>query len=171
MPQVAIRSKLRQFMVETDRQVQVGLVEEGRATGRRLVNKHKAVVSDWSPPKPSFSFRVTSKRGFVRVTVFPRGASRQKYRWLDLGTKGPYLIAALVKPYLVFQYGYSAKTAPGGKFNVGTGGTTGGWAKKKVITHPGIPARKFSETFNEEELPVFRRNVNNMFRRVLRRKG
>lgn len=170
MPQVAIRSKLRQFMVETDRQAQAGLVEEGRATGRRLVNKHKPVVSNWEGDKPTFSYRVTINPGSVRVTVFPRGAGRQKYRWVDLGTK-PYSISILFKKWLTFRYGHMAKTAPVAQFNVGTGGFSGGWRKKKTVFHPGVRARKFSETFNEEELPVFRRNVNNMFRRVLRRKG
>jgi len=170
MPQSNFRSQLHKRLIETDRRALVELADAGRISGNNLTKKHRPVVRDWEGVKPTFGYKVTVNPTFVRVTVFARGAGRQKYRWVDLGTK-PHLIEAVFKSWLTFQGGYSAKTAPGAKYNQGTGGRTGNWAKKKIVAHPGTEARKFSETFNEEEMPVLRRNTQNALRRAVRRKG
>jgi len=76
-------------------------------------------------------------------------------------TKGPYPIPKIIVPgkFLRFRTGYSARTAPIAKFNVGTGMANGGWVTKKQVMHPGIKKRKFMETFLEDMTPPLERRV------------
>lgn len=171
MPQRDIRSALRQRIVATEQYALDELARVATEAGQVLTKQHRRVVQRWSTGKPVFAYRVTVKPTYVRVTVFPRGPYAQRYKYVDLGTKGPYVIRAKHKPYLHFQGGYDAKTAPGAKYNVGLGGNTGNWAKKKQVVHPGIQARGFSEKFNKEVLIGFRRDINNALRRAIRRAG
>jgi hypothetical protein len=170
MAQRNIRDVVDQKIAATDRQVIQELAAVGHQTGSSVANKHRRVVKDFSSEnRPVFSYRVTVTPKFVRVTVFPRGRGRAIYRYIDLGTKGPYFITAKNKPFLKFQTGQTPRTLPGAKFNQGTGGQSGAWATKKQVTHPGIQKRGFSETFEKEALPEMRRGIKTALRNGISR--
>lgn len=91
----------------------------------------------------------------IEALIKPSGQNVKIFQYVDLGTKGPYLIPKVVVPgkYLRFQVGYSARTMPIAQYNKGTGQHFGAWVSKAQVTHPGIKARKFLETFMKDMIP------------------
>lgn len=124
---------------------------ELRATGQELRTDHEKVVRDWTH-KPTFRAEVQNTPAFKTVRILPKGKYANIWVYVDQGTK-PHKIRARNKPYLAFQTGYSARTAPIAKYNKGTGQRFGAWVQKKEVNHPGTKARKFSKTFLDELTP------------------
>ena len=166
MPETSIRSFLRQRIARFDTDFQEALKIELEVPARKLTNKHRAVVADWNDA-PTFSYRITVGERSIRLTVFPKGAARQKYRWIDKGTQ-PYVIRPKNAKALRFQTGYSARTRPTARFGLGSGKANGGWVSAKQVNHPGIAARGFSEKFAKDSLPEIRQIIQNAFRRATR---
>lgn len=103
-------------------------------SARGTVEDMKAVVRGWNhAPSPS-----------VKKTAFAREVTidDERWTWLDKGTK-PHIIRAR-KRFLVFQAGYRAKTAPGRLSSTG-GGASGPTVFAKVVRHPGIKARNWTQ--------------------------
>jgi hypothetical protein len=165
----SVESAIRQRLIQQDKAVREELALVAEIHAELLVSKHEAVVRDWTR-RPFFKpFVYVSKRQIISdVTV--TGKHAKLYLWTDKGTK-PHLIQPKQKGgHLTFQTGYSARTKPVAKFNVGTGRKFGAWRRVRVVHHPGTKARKFSETFNKETLPDLRREISNAIRRGLRRR-
>lgn len=159
------------FLQDARREM-VTMVEE---TGNVLLTMHKDVVSDWSKPehKPNFRRNRMQTRDYLAMQVnLGKKKGDMIYRWVDRGTK-PYLIpkfgpAPPGRP-LRFRTGYEARTLPIAKYRQGRGIATGPWVSKYRVQHPGIRARKFTETFNKDIRPVFRQEIDNGFRRLARK--
>ena len=88
----------------------------------------------------------------IKVGPDPLDPDTTIFAFVDLGTKGPYPIPKVgntTAKTLVFQWGgkgsYKAKTKTRVLGSTG-GGPSGPIVHRKAVTHPGIDARKFSET-------------------------
>lgn len=105
----------------------------------------------------------------IEVLVKPTGKNVKIFQYVDLGTKGPYLIPKVLVPgrMLRFQVGYSARTVPVAQYNKGSGQHFGGWVSKAQVTHPGIKARKFLETFMNDLVPTLQNRVQTEIKRVV----
>lgn len=141
-----ILERQRKFVIQECRQT----TDE---TGAELKTQHRKVVRSWSH-RPGFRQQNTSGASDYTVKIIPTGRYAPIFGYVNLGTK-PHVIRAKNKPFLAFQTGYSARTAPIAKFNQGTGQKFGAWKRKKEVHHPGTKARKFSETFFKELSPPF----------------
>ena len=128
-------------------------IAETDATADELLSDHRKIVRQWQH-KPGFR-RVRFKNPNVySIRIAPTGRNAPIWTYVDKGTK-PHEIAAKNVPYLKFQTGYSARTAPVAKTNQGTGTASGPWVTAAVVQHPGTEARKFTETLIEELTPPF----------------
>lgn len=105
----------------------------------------------------------------IEILIKPSGRNVKIFQYVDKGTKGPYPIPKVVLPgrMLRFQVGYSARTAPIAKYNVGTGTHFGAWVSKAQVMHPGIKARKFLETYADELIPSLQRRVQDQIDSIL----
>lgn len=171
MAHKSLVAAVQAFLRDANREM-VAMVEE---TGNVLLDMHKAVVSDWSKPehKPNFRRNRMQTRNYLAMQVnLGKKKGDMIYRWIDKGTK-PYMIpkfgpAPPGKP-LRFRTGYEARTLPIAKYRQGRGIATGPWVSKYRVRHPGIAARKFTETFNRDIRPVFRQQIDISFQRLARK--
>lgn len=142
------------FMREKQRRFRNNVSKEMRGVGQTLVRKYQKVTQPWSSnSKPRFEAQTFVGKDSVQVRVRVAGRNKRIFRYVDEGTKGPYIITARRGKYLRFRGGYDARTQPVARYNVGTGGATGAWVQKQQVTHPGIKARKFTEKFEDEIRP------------------
>lgn len=124
------------------------------------------VVRDWRH-KVDFTDEMVVTKYRLELTVKPTGRHVKIFKYVDKGTKGPYIIHAKNAPRLTFRTGYSARTAPVARYNIGTGQSFGDWRSAKTVIHPGIKARKFTETFTTDLVPSLQDRVNTEVTRSL----
>lgn len=170
MPGRGIRSATRQALIRQSKTLRKELSEALHETGDELKKMHQDAVRDWKH-RPKFKLTYALEKDRMSVEIRPAGQHKRIYRFVDAGTRGPYIIRPK-KPggRLRFQTGYDAKTMPIAKGHVGTGGYSGEWVSASQVVHPGIEAREFSKTFTEDIRPQFIQAIENAFRRALRRK-
>lgn len=162
---MARKASFRTILARQKKFVEIEVDQELRATGQELKTDHDKVVRDWRH-KPTFRAQVDSRAAIRTVKIIPQGANQRIWYYVDLGTKA-HPIRAKNKPFLKFQTGYSARTAPVAQFNKGTGQKFGAWRQKKVVNHPGVKARQFSKTFLKELSPPFEDRIQAAVRRGL----
>lgn len=139
--------------------------QELRDTGLEMRTSHQHVVSEWQH-KPTFKAEVNESQYLKTVTIKVKGEAADIWTFVDKGTK-PHEIAAKNVPFLKFQTGYSARTAPVAKFNQGTGQSFGPWVSTAVVQHPGTEARKFTETILKELSPPIEERIQAAVKRGL----
>lgn len=134
-----------------------------------LVKSHELVVANWKSDV-KFRSRVTITPNAIKVFIFPAGADKQIWTYVDKGTK-PHVIKPKGPGYpLRFKTGYKPKTLPSPARTVfGGGGTTGPEVRAMVVNHPGTDARNFTKQIAKEMGPEIRAEIENAFRRVARR--
>jgi len=172
MTKQSIVSSLRQSLLSTNRKLRNELAAELDTLGRKEVQKRYRVVATWSEKsRPKFGYTVSVTPAQVSLEVKTKGRNRRIYNWIDQGTKGPYTIRAKTEGgRLVFQTGYSPRTAPVAQYDVGTGQAAGGWVSPMEVQHPGIEARQFEKTFRKQFKPALKRAIDNAVLRALRSK-
>lgn len=144
-----------------------------RKTKPALIKAHEEVVSDWKN-KPQFKARKVVRPDSITVYVFPAGEHKMIWIYVDQGTK-PHTMPAVTGKLMVFQAGgtYMPKTAPVAQKVAGGGHVTGGvktfTTTRKVFTHPGNEPRGFSGQIATEQEPEFKKDMENAFRRAVRR--
>lgn len=134
-------------------------------TKKALVKSHEVIVKDW---KSDVGFRAAKyiRPGRMWVTVFPVGADRKRWFYVDLGTKKRD-IKAKNKPYLTFRVPYTPKTLAKPARTVSGGGRYGEqWVRVKKVKDHEIKARHFTKKIAEDIQPQFRSEVENAFKRV-----
>jgi hypothetical protein len=143
-------------------------------TKKLLVAWHELIVSDW---KSDVGFRAAKyiRKDRMWVTVFPVGADREIWFYVDLGTKPHPIPERVAKPgkALAFMAGgkYKPKTLAGPARLASGGGTVTGGTKvvvsrAKAYTHPGSEGRHFTEKIAEDIQPQMKKEVESAFRRV-----
>jgi hypothetical protein len=70
------------------------------------------------------------------------GTDNRIYGYVDEGTKA-HIIRAKSGGFLTFRTGYIARTIPR-VLHSGQSRYTGGWARKRIVRHPGTQSRRFS---------------------------
>lgn len=167
-----IKSDVRRTILRAETSVRNELAAELDAQGRLEVAKRYKVVKTWSAEsKPKFGYTVLVLPTQISLEVNAKGQNKRIYRWVDEGTEGPYpILPKTPGGRLIFQTGYSAKTAPIAKFDQGTGTASGDWVSSAGVMHPGIAAREFEKTFSKQFKPVLKRAIDQAIRRGLRRK-
>lgn len=121
--------------------------DDVQSTGRDATHQWRSKVD--------FGETLTMDQLHIEVLIKPTGRNVKIFKYVDLGTKGPYLIPKFLVAgrRLKFQVGYSARTQPVAQYNKGSGQHFGAWASKEQVTHPGIKARKFLQTFMKDLIP------------------
>lgn len=174
MPSRAFRSA-RQNLIRLDTQVRRAVRQAVFDTGDELEDLAVGAVSDWDH-KPRFRLTRIARPELVSVTIEPTGDNARIFNYVDQGTDGPYPIPKFIRPatqtsagsMLTFRTGYNARTAPVAKHHQGSGRATGPFVSKPQVMHPGIEAREFIKTFNEDLKPTLDRRVDNAIRRATR---
>lgn len=175
------QSTVRRIVVSRDRLLRQELRDEMTRAANALELLHEQSVRGWSF-EVRFIKSISVTRNLIAALVRPdaRTKAGKIYTYVDKGTglHGPrqqaYKIPKFVTPdskLLKFRTNYQPKTKPVAKANAGPGTATGGWVTKQQVTHPGIEARKFSETYIERLSPSFKRRIDNAIRRAVRRRG
>jgi hypothetical protein len=133
-----------------------------------MKDEFENVVQSWTN-KPRFETELTVSPSRIEAVIKPTGRAKKVFKYIDMGTKGPYLIPKVVIPgrLLKFRTGYSARTAPVGRYNVGTGSASGGWVSKAQVSHPGIKAREFSDKISKDNKFALDKRVNEALKRAL----
>lgn len=132
-----------------------------QSTGRDTTREWKHRVD--------FGETITIAPTLIEVLIKPTGRNVKIFQYVDKGTKGPYPIPKVVVPgrMLRFQAGYSARTMPIAKYNVGTGQHFGNWVSKKQVMHPGVKPRKFLETYLDDLIPSLQARVQTEIDNIL----
>lgn len=167
MAERGVRSSLRQLIIAYDKAARRELRAAAEETGRRVLNKHRDVVKSWSQ-KPDFRLDIDVAPARIEILVTPRGRNKKRFRYVNEGTRA-HIIRPRKTKALHFRTGHNPKTRPIAQYNVGDGGSTGGFVTAKQVKHPGTKPRKFTEKFMRDELPDFKRECENALRRAARR--
>lgn len=138
-----------------DKRVRASVLQTIKNASDDIQSNGRDVVRRWRT-KVDFKEELTVTPHLIVARITPKGKGAKIFGYLDLGTKGPYLIPKVLTPgkMLTFRTGYSAMTAPVAKYNVGSGQSFGGWRRKAQVTHPGIKKREFLKTFMNELVPT-----------------
>lgn len=170
MPARRLKNSLRQILVKQDRSVHDELEREMALIGQEMQRLHEKVVRSWTH-RPRFVFSQRIQPALITVEVKPYGEYAKIWVWVDRGTE-----AHEIKPKpsnksgkLKFRTGYSARTAPVAKADVGSGTASGAWRSASVIQHPGTEAREFTQDIYKKIQPGMRRRIENAIRRGIRR--
>jgi hypothetical protein len=138
-----------------------------------LVKAHEMVVADWESDV-SFKSKVVITPDAIKIYVYPAGADKRVWTFVDKGTK-PHKITPKGPGYpLRFNWGgkgsYKPKTLPRpARTVIGGGVQTGPEVRAMVVKHPGTEARNFTKQIAKEMGPEIRAEIERAFRRVARR--
>lgn len=159
---------LRAGLIENDAKVRLAVKRALRETADEMKSEFDNVVSEWKH-KPRFETELSVAPTRIEATVKPAGRHKKIFKYVDMGTKGPYAIPTILIPgkLLRFRTGYSARTAPIGRYNVGSGSAVGAWISKAQVTHPGIKAREFSDKISKDHKFALDKRVNQALKRAL----
>lgn len=133
---------------------------------KALVKQFDSIVSNWKSDV-SFGGKVFIQPDAIFVNVFPKGADKKIWDYVDQGTP-PHTITG--SP-LIFRSGYQPKTLanPPRVALSGGGKATGPWVKKYKVNHPGVTARNFTPTISKDYVPFFQSRIEAAFKRVERK--
>lgn len=154
----------RETVIKIAAQVKAAAIQACMNASDDIQSTSRDTVRSWKH-KVGFGETVVNGQRRIEFTVKPTGsrANLAIFGYIDRGTKGPYKIPKVVVPgkVLTFKTGYSARTQPVARYNVGSGQSFGNFVSKKQVTHPGIRARKFMENSLDKLTPPLVTRVNN----------
>lgn len=116
--------------------------------GNAHIREHRKTVSSWTGEAPTFVKSITTgKTWTLTVSMAGSEVGKQKYIWIDRGTDA-YNIYPKKGKMLRFQSPYFPATEPGviGSKKASRGDN---WNARESVRHPGIEARRFTETIND----------------------
>ena len=159
--------KLADALRQQDIQIKDQLRVELRAFGFDQAHWFEIVTAEWKR-KPSFNVVTFVSKSEMGYKVQAIGKNAEIWGYVDEGTK-PHIIQPKGNYPLKFRGGYSARTAPVARFNVGNGEASGQWVSTYFVQHPGSEAREFSKTYITTNKLEFQHRMNNAIRRAIRR--
>ena len=142
-------------------------IEEVEEIADDALKYHRKVVREWTH-KPGFRQQKYRNPNVYTIKIVPTGRYATIWYYVDRGTK-PHEIAAKNVPFLKFQLGYNARTAPKAQFAQGTGTASGAWVTKAVVQHPGTEARNFTQTWIDDLEPPFPDRIQAAIERGLKK--
>jgi hypothetical protein len=168
---------IRAEMIRQDKVLKQELNKEMHVVTFALAALLTASVQGWKK-KPKFTpeNRITPNLITGIVNVTGKKDIVNIFHWVDKGTGkfGPKKSAYPIFPKkpggtLFFRTGYSPRTRPIAKANVGSGKASGPRVAAKGVIHPGIEAREFTSTLEDVLKPDFKRRMENALRRASRK--
>jgi hypothetical protein len=120
-----------------------------------IMSTSRDVVARWKN-KPDFADEFTVTKTRMECLIKPKGARKviNIFKYVDKGTKPHLIFPKTPGGSLFFRGGYSARTQPVAKYNVGSGQSFGAWVQSKGVAHPGNAPRKFLEEFMDKLIPA-----------------
>jgi hypothetical protein len=171
-----ITSQARQQIAASIKNGRREIVAAAKAHAARVKGEFEAEVANWSRAnRPSFTTEVKVGETEIVVTVRPYARRRTSdiFRYVDLGTP-PHIIRPKRAKALRFFWGgpgsYKPKTAPAGQPKRLAGGQPVDVVFTLKVKHPGTEPREISQRIQERTYDDFRREIENAFRRIQRRK-
>lgn len=145
--------------------IRLNMLNQLRKEGRVIVKEFQRTVATWDE-KPKFKFLIGLSRGDASLVVGPTGSAKivEIYGYVDNGTP-PHPITAS-PGVLIFQEDYNAKTSPG-VIGSSSGGSSGNWARKHKVQHPGIGPRNFSKIIIKNNITTFQSGMQKASRIVI----
>ncbi len=156
----ALQNAIRQRDRSLKRRLQ-GVVEELIFDAQSY---HQGITSPWKN-KPDWRVMFLRDPQVIIGRLVATDGKSKIWRYVDEGTGSrrpggrPYFIFPRRAPYLRFQIGYSARTQPIARYNVGTGQKFGPFVTKPFVLHPGIKPRQFTKDYADKQRPLFRTMV------------
>jgi hypothetical protein len=144
-----------------------------REEGEIVKRMYEKTVRTWSSPKPVFKIEARIGAGGPRGGISSDSAivnvftTDQKYLWVDLGTQ-PYVIRPRNALFLRFTVGGRPKTRPR-VIGSGAGSRGSQWVTTRLVRHPGIKAREFTDEITKRRRRPFLRNMEIAFQRAQKR--
>ena len=158
---------LQERLAATNQAILRAWLEAMSETGDDVQKRYETTVKNWSR-KPIWNVVIDVTSTFMAVKVSATGPRARIFRWVDQGTRGPYIIRAKnPSGVLRFQLGNAPKTLPGARANVGSGARTGAWVSKMQILHPGIRKRGFTDDIREKAHPEFLGRIRQAYRHAV----
>lgn len=164
---------LKRAVEQLDKRLKAAWRREIAATGLDVRGEFQDVVRTWEH-RPTFAAEYQERGHLLLSDVYATGRYKDIWRWVDQGTGeyGERGVGYIIQPkdptgLLRFQTGYSARTAPIAKANVGTGQSYGDWVSAKEVYHPGIKPRLFSNTAAEDLSPPLVERIKTATRRAV----
>jgi len=144
---------------------------------RTLIKTFDKVVANWESDV-SFAARKFLRSEAIWVNVYPTGADKEVWHYVNRGTRRHiieaknYVPRGQSRPRLVFEWGgygsYSPKTLPGGKYGM-RGGAYGPLWFFGSVDHPGNEPREFSKVIGRAYQKQFNREIKNAIARGKRK--
>jgi len=122
----------------------------------------------WGAP-PTFRTDIAGGLNKVIMTVHPTGAQAAKYERIDFGTPAR-VIRPNRKKVLRYLPRYLASTIPNRLWSR-LARRSGEFRYARYVHNPGIQARNFSQQVYKKMNPEFRRRMENLIRREVRKGG
>ncbi len=171
------RSNVRRELLRQDKIVRAEMVKELTDASLTLAVFFGLAVKRWrNKPKFTPAFTLTPDLLVADINLSGKKKAIAIWNWIDKGTglygpkKAKYPITPKRPGYpLKFQSGYSAITQPVARINVGSGKSSGPTVRTMKVMHPGIKARKFTETAEDILTPPLKRRMENALRRASRK--
>lgn len=135
-------------------------------TGPKLQSDFKKTVRTWDH-KPKFAKTFVELPNQMLIKVYPTGRYKDQYYYVHEGTKARLIVPRAAGGVLKFQAGYLPATRAGkisSKHAFRHGNTV---FTTKVRKHPGIKARKLSDTIAKKNQPVFVKDINRAIARAV----
>lgn len=135
-------------------------------TGPKLQKDFKKTVNTWEH-KPKFAKTFAELPNQMMIKVYPTGRYKDQYYYVHEGTKARLIVPRVAGGVLKFQPGY----IPSSRKGVISSGRASRFGNAvfatKVRRHPGIEARKFSDTIAKKQQPIFAKDINRAIARAV----
>lgn len=133
-----------------------------------IQKRFDAILENWSSDVQA-EVRAILSNDSIKIDFEIKGTDRAVWFYVSHGTE-PHTIEG--NPYLHFFWGgpgsYDPKTTPEGKID-GSGFSSGLLFSTVSVEHPGIEPRRFEVKIRIEAQDDVRREIENAFRRAIRR--
>lgn len=144
------------------------LNKELKELGRSAENELAKPTRQWDNP-PQFKSDFSGGTSRIVLIVHPVGAQAAKYERIDFGTPAR-VIRPNRKKVLRFRPRYLASTIPNRLWSRAAR-RSGDFVYARYVHNPGIRARNFTQQALKKVNPEFRRRIENLIRREVRKGG
>lgn len=150
--------------------VRVELLAAARKAGDKLKKEFEKTTASWEGEKPGFvpDYGVEMSDGAFLNMTMAGGLGRDKWVWLNFGTRPHAIEPKSPGGVLAFQSGYQSKTTPG-VIGSSSGGASGPMVFSRGVMHPGTKARNWSPIIMKNFKPVFRVDMKDALATGLRK--
>ncbi len=134
-----VRGMIKEFDYNLINRIHNAQKEAMKKMEKMALGFYSMSVKTWEH-QPRF---ITTAGATHTIFFLEIGSDSPIFHWVDKGTPS-HLIVPVQASILAFQGGYTAKTVPW-MFGSGQGGPFGDTVFAKVVWHPGIEPRRFTE--------------------------